>query len=201
MFLQYKKLVPTGLIGALFLLLLASGCAGNGSSNGNTQPGSISQQGSTPIATITPQLVTPKSSGGSQGKGPLLIFSPTPVPGGQAGSEEVVLADRTLIISSARKQNGTSANSSLIYLDLAVQNTSGKVIMNQPGFFQLIGPEGDIFDYQYNSSDNFYGGVPAHTTRSGTIVFQVPAAATSNLSLLYRPEIATESAIIVLTVR
>jgi len=198
MFLRHKKLVPTGLIGALFLLLLASGCAGNGSDNGNTKTSSMQQQGTTPAATITPQLVTPKSSGGSQGKGPLLIFTPTPVPGGQVGSEKVVLGDRTLIINSVSKQNGTSANFSLIYLNLAVQNTSGKAIMNQPGFYQLIGPEGDIFDYQYNSSDNFYGSLPAHTTRSGTIVFQVPAAATSGLRLLYRPEIATETAIIVL---
>lgn len=198
MVLRDKKLVPVGLIGVLFLLLLAGGCAGNGSSNGNTKTSSIQQQGSTPVATITPQLVTPKSSGGSQGKGPLLIFSPTPVPGGRAGSEEVVLGDRTLIINSVSKQKGASANFAQIYLDLAIQNTSGKAIMNQPGFFQLIGPEGDIFDYQYNSSDNFYGGLPAHTSRSGTIVFQVPAAATSGLRLLYRPEIAAETAIIVL---
>ena len=56
-----------------------------------------------------------------------------------------------------------------------------------------MGPEGDTFSYQYNSSDNFYGSIVAHTTRAGTIVFQVPTAATSGLRLLYRPEIATET--------
>ncbi len=72
--------------------------------------------------------------------------------------------------------------------------------MNQLTFFQLMGPEGDTFGYQYNSSDNFYGTIAAHATRSGTIVFQVPIAATSSLRLLYRPEIATETAIILLKI-
>ena len=204
MFLRHKKLVLVGVIAVLFLLLVACGSAGNDSSSGNTRAGSTEQQESIPaataVATITPQLVTPKASGGSQGKGPVTIFSPTPVPGGKAGSQQVVLGDRTLIINSASKQKGVSRNFSLIYLDLAVQNSSDKAIMNQPTFFQLMGPEGDIFDYQYNSSDNFYGPLAAHTTRSGTIVFQVPTAAASSLRLLYRPEIATETAIVFLRV-
>ncbi len=63
-----------------------------------------------------------------------------------------------------------------------------------------MGPEGDTFGYQYNSSDNFYGTIAAHATHSGTIVFQVPTSATSSLRLLYRPEIATETAIILLKI-
>ncbi len=189
MFLQYKKLVPGGVILVSFLLLVACSSAGSNSSNGNTGTGST---------TITPQLVTPKASSGSPGKGPLVISSPTPVPGGKAGSQQIVLGDRTLIINSVSKQKGASTNSTLINLELAVQNTSDKAIMNQSTFFQLMGPEGDAFGYQYNSPDNFYGTIAAHTTHSGTIVFQVPTAATSSLRLLYRPEIATETAIILL---
>jgi hypothetical protein len=194
MFLRHKKLVLVGVIPVLFLLLVAC-------SNGNTRAGSTQQQGSIPAAaTITPKLVTAKASGGLQGKGPITIFSPTPVPGGKVGSQQVVLGDRTLIINSASKQKGVSPNFTLIYLDLAVQNTSDKAIMNQPTFFQLTGLEGDIFDYQYNSSDNFYGTITAHTTRSGTIVFELPMAAAAGLRLLYRPEIATETAIILLKI-
>ena len=122
------------------------------------------------------------------------------MPGGKAGSQQIVLGDRTLIINSASKQKGASTNSTLINLDLAVQNTSDKAIMNQSTFFQLMATEGDTFGYQANGFDNFYGTIAAHTTRSGTIVFQVPAAATSGLRLLYRPEIATETAIILLNV-
>jgi hypothetical protein len=202
MLLQHKKLTLGGVI--LVLLLVASGCAGSDSSNGNTGTGSTQDQGSTSsataVATITPQLVTPKASSGSPGKGPLVISSPTPVPGGKAGSQQIVLGDRTLIINSVSKQIGAGTNSTLINLDLAVQNTSDKAIMNQLTFFQLMGPEGDIFGYQYNSSDNFYGTIAAHTTRSGTIMFQIPTAAASGLRLLYRPEIAQETAIILLRV-
>ncbi len=204
MYLEHKKLVPGGVILVLFLLLVACSSAGSDSSNRNTGTGSAQDQGSTPsataVATITTQLVTPKVARGSAGKGPLVISSPTPVPGGKAGSQQIVLGDRTLIINSVSKQKGASTNSTLINLDLAVQNTSDKAIMNQLTFFQLIGPEGDIFGYQYNSSDNFYGTIVAHTTRSGTIMFQVPTAATSSLHLLYRPEIATETAIILLKI-
>ena len=105
-----------------------------------------------------------------------------------------------MIINSVSKQKGLSANSSLINLDLAVQNTGNKAIMNQSTFFQLMGPEGDTFGYQFNSSDNFYGTIAAHTTRAGMIVFQLPTAATSSLRLLYRPEIASETAIILLKI-
>src|SRR6266702_3751323 len=189
MLLQHKKLVPGGMILVLFLLLVACSSAGSDSSNRNTGTDSTQDQGSTPSATAA-TTITP----------PLVISSPTPVPGGKAGSQQIVLGDRIVIINSVSKQKGASTSSTLINLDLAIQNTSNKAIMNQSTFFQLMGPEGDIFGYQYNSSDNFYGTIAAHTTRSGTIVFQVPTAATSSLRLLYRPEIATESAIILLKI-
>jgi hypothetical protein len=202
MFLRQKKLVPGGVILVVFLWLVACGSAG--SPSGNTGTGSTQDQGSTPSAAaatiITAQLVTPKAASGSPGKGPQVISSPTPVPGGKPGSQQIVLGDRTLIINSVSKQQGASTNFTLINLDLAVQNTSEKAIMNQSTFFQLMGSEGDTFGYQYNSSATFYGPIAAHTTRSGTIVFQVPTAATPGLRLLYRPELATETAIIWLNI-
>ncbi len=202
MILQHKKLVPGVVI--LVLLLVACGSARSDSSNGNTGTGSTQDRGSTlsatVAATITPQLITPKAASGSAGKGPLVISSQTPVPGGKAGSQQIVLGDRTLIINSVSKQKGASANSTLIDLDIAVHNTSNKAIMNQSTFFQLMGPEGDTFGYQYNSSDSIYGTIAARMTRSGTMMFQVPTAAMSSLRLLYRPEIATETAIILLNV-
>jgi hypothetical protein len=195
MFLQHKKLVPGGMI--LVFLLVACGSAG---SNGNTGTASQGSRPSATAATIKPQLVTPKAVSGSPGKGPIVISSPTPLPGGKATSQQIVLGDRTLIINTVSKQKGASTNSTLIDLDLVVQNTSAKAIMNHSTFFQLMGPEGDIFGYQYNSPDNFYGTIAAHTTRSGTIEFEVPTAATSSLRLLYRPEIAAETAIILLQI-
>lgn len=130
----------------------------------------------------------------------MVIATPTPVPGGKPGSQQVVLADRTLIIYSAAKQNAASANTSLITLNLALQNTSNKTIQNLETYFQLMGAEGDTFGYQPNSSDTFYGPIAAHITRSGFIVFEVPTAAATSLRLLYRPEIASETAIVPLKI-
>lgn len=204
MVLHRRRVVAGGMLLVVFVLLAACGPFGNASDDGKTGTGSTPVGGSTsqgtPATAITPLLITPKSSSGSPGKAPLVITSQTPVPGGGAGSQLVVLLDRALIIYSASKHQGTSTNSTSIDLDLAVQNTSGRAIANQITFFQLMGPEGDIFGYQNNSSDSFYGTIAAHTTRRGTIEFQVPTAATASLRLLYRPEIATETAIILLKI-
>jgi len=191
MFQQHKKFVPG--IAILIVLVLLAGCSS--ANNSGTTSSSI-KSSITASVTITPQIVTPKTANGSPGKGPLVISSPTTIPGEKAGIQHIVLGDRTLIIYHVSKQNGASSNSTLINLDLAVQNTSHKAIMNLSTFFQLMGPDGDAFGYQYNSSDNFYGPITAYMARSGTIVFQIPNAAASSLQLLYRPEIAAEAAII-----
>jgi hypothetical protein len=194
---QQKQLILSGITLAALLLLVACNSADSGNNNNSTQ-GSASSAPA--VATITPLLVTPRSISGSQGKGPLIVSTPSPVLGGKAGSQQIVLGDRILIIYSVSKQKSVSTHSVLINLDLAVHNTSGKTIMNLSTFFQLMGPEGDTFAYQYNSSDDFYGTIAAHTTHRGQVVFQVPAAASLSLSLLYRPEIATETAIVQLKV-
>jgi hypothetical protein len=187
MFLQHKNFVPALMI--LIVLLLLAGCSS--ASNNNTANSSTQSSTAVSVST-TPQLITPRSASGSPGKGPLVISSPTMVPGAQ----QVVLGDRTLILSRVTIQNGTNSHSSLIDLDLAIHNTSSKAIMNLSNFFQLMGPDGDAFGYQYNSSDNFYGPITAFQTRTGTIVFEVPKAAISSLQLLYRPEAAAETVLI-----
>lgn len=197
MYSQRKKPGPGGAILIVFLLLAACSSSGNKNSTGTT--GTSSASTTAPVS-ITPQQVAPKATG-TAGKGPVVISSPTQVSGGKPGSQQIVLSDRTLIINRVIEQQGASANTALISLDLAVQNTGNKTIMNLSTFFQLMGSEGDAFGYQYNSSDSFYGAIASHTTRSGTIVFEIPAAVTkSSLHLLYRPEIAQEAAIILLKI-
>ncbi len=187
-----RRFILYGMIVATLLALTACDSTGTG--------GSQSPQTVNVIPTTTPLLVTPRSSSGSSGQGPEVVATPSPVPGGPKGSQEVVLSDRTLIIYGASEQKSTQASSVLINLDLAVHNTSGKAIKNLPAFFQLVGMEGDTFSYQYNSTDTFYGSIAAHTTDRGLIVFQIPLAAGANVSLLYRPEIAKETAIIQLKI-
>lgn len=188
-----------GVILIVFLLLAACSSAGNKGGSAATGMSSASAS-STARVSITPQQVTPKATG-TAGKGPFVISSPTTAPSGKPGSQQIVLNDRTLIINRVTEQKGADANITLVTLDMAVQNTSSKTILNLSTFFQLMGPEGDAFGYQYNSSDNFYGAIAAHATRNGTIVFEIPSAvAKSSLHLLYRPEIAQETAIILLKI-
>src|SRR5574340_1221418 len=191
MFQQHKKMVPG--IAILIALVLLAAC---NSANNSSTTSSSTQSSTAAHVSITPQLITPKSASGSPGQGPLVISSPTVVPGGKPGAQQIVLKDRTLILSKVTVQNGPHSNSSLIGLDLTIQNTSSKAIMNLSNFFQLMGPEGDAFGYQYNSSDTFYGPISAFQKRTGTIMFEVPKAATSKLQLLYRPEVATETVIV-----
>ncbi len=193
----------------LLLLFLLAACnstdnTSNANSNSTNKIVTVTTYQGTPSNKTSPVAVKPKPvrgvSQGPSGSGPIVITSPTHISGGNANSEQVVLKDRTLVISSVSKQNGANAASSLITLVLTVKNTSNKPIMNKSTFFQLMGTEGDTFSYQSNSSDNFYGTVPASSSHSGTVVFQLPSAAAHNLRLLYRPEVAVETALVMLNV-
>ena len=189
---MFRKYGNIMLFGCMLLLVA---CASTGNTNGSTGSHGAASSHATVLV-----VVKPKSVHGSSGNGPIVVTSPMPVPGGNANSQQVILKDRTLVINSASKQNAANAGSSVITLVLTVKNTSDNSIMNQLTFFQLMGAEGDIFTYQYNSSDDFYGTVSAHSSRNGTIQFQIPRAATSNLRLLYRPEVPTETALVSLGV-
>jgi hypothetical protein len=164
-----------------------------------TNPGSDSATTVAPATpAATPRQVTPKNGGGSPGQGPLVVSGPASLPG---SDHQVVLRDRTLIITSATRHPGPAHGTVLIDLNLVVRNTSGRPIKNMPAFFQLIGPEGDSFNYQYKSSGTFYRPIGARTSRAGLAEFEIPAAAAARLSLLYRPEVARDTALIQLHVR
>jgi hypothetical protein len=144
-----------------------------------------------------PREIAAKSAGGSSGVGPHIISNSKAPPGsGKYSIQKVVLRDRVLVINNATLQAIDSQGAASIELDLTVQSTGDNGIQNQAGFFRLIGSEGDTFGNQYNSSDAFYGAIAAHESRRGAISFKAPKAATSTLRLLYRPEVATETAIV-----
>jgi uncharacterized protein DUF4352 len=190
-----RKLAVVGGVLAAGMCLAACGSVAS--------PGSNSPAAAGPAASpaATPQLVSPKPLGGSAGKGPQVISNPSRLPSGQASGQRVALNDRTLTVTRVTSRSGAIQGSILIDLDLVVRNTSGKAIQNKAAFFELIGAEGDTFGLQANNtSDDFYGTVGPHASRNGSIEFQIPAAAASNLYLLYRPEIATETVLTRLTI-
>ena len=183
----------------------ASSGNGNGTAQGNKSGGNsqtvgttgatgatgATQGGTTTVA--TPVSGTPGKTGTS-GNGPIIILSPTPVPGGSTHSQQVALSDRTLIINDVTKSAGASANSVTITLSVEVKNTGSKAILNQSDYYILTSSEGDSFGVTSSPTSSFYGTIGASNSHSGTLVFQIPSAAATGLRLMYRPEVAADTA-------
>ncbi len=177
----------------LALLALLAACGDSNSTSAVTptlQSGTVIADtpgtGPTVIAVVT---VVPTGVAGN---------TATPVPQGTQGNPQQVirLPDRTLTIDKVSKQAGSDASTTAVSLAITVTNTGPSPILNQATFYQLVGDEGDSFGTQSSVSANFYGSIPSHGNRQGTIVFQVPTGALKGLRLLYRPEVATETTLI-----
>ena len=170
-----RKAIPALLGGVMLAVLGLAACA-----SGSAAPAAR--------AASPPRQITAKSVGGAPGKGPRVIASPTPLPGGKVGSQKVALSDRTLVINSVTKRQAKKQQSVIIDLNVAVRDTGKKVIRNESGFYELIDSGGDTFSATAGNSGSFYDTIGSQASRSGLIEFQLPAAAASGLFLLYRPE-------------
>jgi len=197
----FKRFIACGIVLCLFLLAACGGPTNSVTANAtatqaelSTNPTNTMTVPSTPTTLIhpanTPVVATPVLTPGS---GPMVILTPTPVPGGGSSSQLVTLADRTLTINSVSQQPGSSANSTAVTLVMSVKNTGAQAIQNEASFYKLAGSEGDIFGVQSSATPSFFGTIPAQGTLSGTIVFQVPTAAAIGLRLLFRPEVVSET--------
>ena len=194
--------------GCVLLVLALAACGNAAGTTGNTATPTTTPRNevstnptlvqSTPtapqVAASTPSVIS------TPNQGPVVILTPTPVPGGNVNSQLITLPDRTLSILNVSKQQASDANSTIISLNLTMQNTGKTSIPNQPGYYQLVGSEGDMFGSQSSASPGFFGTITPHTSRSGTIVFQIPSAAVSGLRLLFRSEIATETVFVQLKI-
>jgi hypothetical protein len=169
---------------ALASLLLAAAC-GSGNDSHSSAPAA------------PPRELTAKAAGGSPGVGPLTASEPTSVDG-RNHPQQVVLSDRVLIVNGVAKR--TDGGRTFVDVNLTLQSRRSTTIRNKPQFFEIIGAEGDAFATQYSRSGAFYGAIDSHQSRTGTISFQIPAAATSTLRLLYRPGAASRTVIVPLTV-
>lgn len=207
-----------GMIGLLLVCVFAlAACGGSPTSNSSTvTPNATATQpevstnptksvAATTTSTITattrkantPVVATPVTTP-TPSNGPQTILTPTPVAGGGANSQQVMLADRTLIISSVSEQQNSGTNSTAVTLVMAVHNTGTKAIQNQASFYELVGTEGDIFGLQSSATASFFGTIAPQASLNGTIVFQVPSAASSGLRLLFRPEVTSETVFVAL---
>jgi hypothetical protein len=123
----------------------------------------------------------------------------TSAPSGNAAEHTVVLGDRVVAITGVTQQPDANQNFTVIDVTFAVTNPGDRAILNDAAFFRLLGSGGDAFAPRSHGADPFYDAIDARSTRTGSIGFEVPRAAASELRLLYRPEIATEAVIIPLS--
>jgi hypothetical protein len=183
---QKRIILILKICGLLAMLALLAACSDAGSTNA-----------------ITPTLQSGTVIANTPGAGPTVIAvatavvvatdSDTPT---SVAKQVIALRDRTLTISQVGQQAASSASTTAISLTITVTNTGPSPILNQATFYQLVGAEGDAFGTQSSVSVNFYGSILPRGSRQGTIVFQVPTGAVKGLRLLYRPEVATETALI-----
>ncbi len=187
-----KRTITYSVITLVLCLLLTACDTSNTASNQGAPSGN-------PNAS-KPTVVYGTSIASTPGVGPTVILTPTTVPGGNPQSQVVTLADRTLIITSVSQHTATESNTTDISLTMTIKNTSTKPILNEATFFQLIGSEGDAFGIASGAPSPFFGPIAPHSSRSATLVFQVPpAGAVNGLRLLYRPEMPTEAVFVALT--
>ncbi len=175
-----KRTIACGLL-TLVIFLLMTACNA-----------SITASNSTPTP-AQPTLVQGSSLASTPGVGPTVILTPTTVSNGNVHSQLVTLSDRILMISSVSKQAGADSSSLTISLTMTIKNTGAKPIMNEAMYFQLTGADGDTFGIQSGANSHFFTPIAPQSSRTGTIVFQIPVGATNGLRLMYRPEVATET--------
>jgi hypothetical protein len=203
------KYMMTPAIVLVILVFVLAACGSQASSHNDNHstatPQSSSQEVSTnptptmttptlvPTETAAPPAVTPQPTNGNA---PLVILTPTKVPGGSGNSALITLPDRTLAIKNVTNQNGSAPNSVDVGLVMTLSNTGAKTIQNAATFYQLVGSEGDTFGIEVSATPSFFGAMAPQSLRSGTIVFEVPSAESSGLRLLFRCEIPSETAIV-----
>lgn len=199
MFTILKSILVAGIILLLFTL---AACAGSPGTGGNTSASTPTEQSQAPsTSTVTVSDSTPTPAKGTPGTGPIVITSPTPAPSGNAHSQLVTLADRTLTINDVTKQAGADSSLTAVTLMVTIKNTSAKSIRNQETFFQLVAAEGDSFGAESGTPASFFGTIAPQTSRTGTLVFQIPTGAMKGLRLLYRSEVAEETVFVNLNIQ
>ncbi len=177
----------------LCLFTALTACASTPISTGTTTApiATATATGTTAITNVPTIGVTAIPS--TPGIAPTMILSPTPIPGGGPHSQQVLLADRVLLINNVSRGAGMDASSVTIRLTMTLKNTSAKTITNVATYYSLFGSEGDVFGLPPNTNGSFFGAIAANGSRSGTIAFQVPLGADTTLRLLYRPDVARET--------
>jgi hypothetical protein len=177
---MFRKYQIIGVVSApLLCLFLLTGCSLPGGRMGNVQ---------NTLSGAKSALASPTAHPHDPSVDPVVIESPTPVPGASANAQQLGLSDRTIVIESVSEQADSTDDFATITLQLTFKDTGDKDIDNLAAAYKLVGTEGDMFGLQPGSSD-YFGRVAAGSVRSGVVAFQqIPSAATRKLQLYYHAD-------------
>jgi hypothetical protein len=142
---MYLKRIAVCTVLVLFFLLFLCSCDSSGT------PGNA--------GAITPTLQSGTVVDSTAGVGPITVLTETPVPGGETSKQPVTLHDRTLTVEKVSTKAGTDATSTSVSITISIVNTGKTPIMNEAGFYELEGAEGDSFGSQSSVTPNFYGAI------------------------------------------
>jgi hypothetical protein len=177
---MFRKCHLMGAVGApLVCLFLLAGCSLPGGRMGTVR---------NTLSGATSAVATPTAHAHDPSVDPVVIESPTPVPGDSANAQQLGLSDRTIVIESVSEQADSADDFATITLQLTFKDTGDKGIDNLATAYRLVGTEGDMFGLQPGSS-NYFGRVAAGRARSGVVAFQqIPSAAIRKLQLFYHAD-------------
>jgi hypothetical protein len=96
-----------------------------------------------------------------------------------------VLRDRVVTIKKVTQE--ASANTTVIRVDVVVRNTGVSPFPDQTARFQVMTPEGDVFQARAISAPARPEAIAGGESRAATLVFDVPSAAVASSRLAYRP--------------
>ena len=155
-----------------------------------------------PAATPPNTPITIIAVQSTPGVGPTVIQAPSPIVGGSTTThnQQIVLTSRVLFITDVHRATDVVNDTVAIRLTMTLKNTGTRAIVNMPSYFSLFGAEGDAFGLTSSSTNPFFGPINANSSRSGTVVFQVPLGAAKTLRLFYRSEVAHEAVFVPIAV-
>ncbi|MDQ1429880.1 MAG: hypothetical protein QOF40_482 [Actinomycetota bacterium] len=125
----------------------------------------------------------------------VITAAPAASDGGTAG-QPVDLSDRRLTVDAVTTPSSGDPGATVVEVKVVITNTGDAAIQNQSAFFQLMGVGGDAFGSRNAGPDPFYDPIDARASRSGSVIFEIPTAAVSNLHLLYRPEVPSDAVVV-----
>jgi hypothetical protein len=104
-----------------------------------------------------------------------------------------------LTIKNVTRQ--AAGNTAAVRVDVVLRNTGTHPLSDQTTHFQVMTLEGDVFQARATKQSVQRGVIAGGTSRTETLVFDLPAAGVASLRLVYRPAADTPTVLMQLHAR